>query len=157
MTAPTLPHLLPLRRFTPVPEHWVGRFSLADFERFLSCRAEEETQGVSDLELDLILKRDAGGRAVLSGQFSTTLLLVCQRCLRPVTLSVMGELNWMLAEKGVEIPDHFDAIECPKGQVDFKTALEDELILALPAVPLHPDSRVCESFNPTLLKITELG
>src|SRR5690606_6135407 len=85
---------------------------------------------------------DAHGRMFLAVGVQAKPLLVCQRCLAPVEVSVDSNNTLQLLE-GPDLPDDDlddpEAPECIQGSKRFDLAglVEDELILALPYVPRH--------------------
>jgi len=90
------------------------------------------------------LKREMAGGGVearLQLQAATTLQLVCQRCLQPVTvaLDVQSRLRFVgdeaLAEE-LDADSEEDVLALGTA-LDLHALIEDELILALPLVPRH--------------------
>ncbi len=89
--------------------------------------------------------RDEEGRAVMEGSAEASLPLICQRCAdlflfearavwrRVFALSEADERG--LAEKGLDVCYH-------NGPLDVAELVEEELILALPMAPRHPEG--CE-------------
>lgn len=74
------------------------------------------------------------------GQFSVTLSATCQRCLEAFSYEGSGELDVGVVEADADVPtgasaDDFLVLE---GQpLDVMRLFEDELLLALPMVPMH--------------------
>ena len=85
----------------------------------------------------------AGGgiEARLQLQAATSLQLVCQRCLQPVTvaLDVKPRLRFVADEALAEEldADSEDDVLALGAPLDLHALIEDELILALPLVPRH--------------------
>lgn len=89
-------------------------------------------------------KAVTGGEAEIRLQLRarTALQLTCQRCLRPmtVTLDVQPSLRFVQGEARAEALDE----DCDEDvlaltpSLDLLPLIEDELILALPLVPRHP-------------------
>ena len=91
-----------------------------------------------------------GAHPTLSGEFETTLMRVCQRCLEPMELSVSGEFEVVLVrdlEAADALQDRFDVMPVGMRPMLLKTIIEDEVLLAAPAVALHPVG-VCDAAEP---------
>src|SRR5262245_13202290 len=111
---------------------------------------------LADLErIRPLLRGDAGvarGRfrfhresalAVAEGHVSAILTLTCQRCLEEMTLPVDADSRLAFvdsAEASAEEIGSRDPVVAQDGQVSLATLIEEELLLALPLVPMHRDS-----------------
>ena len=82
---------------------------------------------------------------MLVGQLQTRLELECQRCLQPLDLPMDLEFS-LLIDATDEIVRHSsqDTLYSDDGYIDITEVVEDELILAIPLVALHEDTR-CNS------------
>ncbi len=72
--------------------------------------------------------------------------LVCQRCLETMTKPVEGSVRVALitAESDVSrVPEHLEPVLAPGGRIAVGELVEEELLLALPIVPLHGESSDC--------------
>jgi len=89
---------------------------------------------------------DAQWRLTLQGRLQAQLALTCQRCLEAVMVPVDVDVDLLLVrseEDADALADDADFLVLDaEGQLALADALEDELLLALPLVPLHDD---CES------------
>jgi uncharacterized protein len=81
---------------------------------------------------------------VMALTVSARIPLVCQRCLTPVTLEVDAERRFLFADDEDvaaqldEELDDMDVLATDKA-LDLPALIEDEILLALPAVPLHAE------------------
>lgn len=89
--------------------------------------------------------RDDDGRAVVLGGAELTVRPVCQRCLDPVAIQLDVPIALALVPdrapdrvQALALPDHLDPVETEDGQVRPLDLVEDELLLSLPQVPMHP-------------------
>lgn len=100
------------------------------------------------VESQLVFTRDAQGRTVIDGRAHAVLQLVCQRCLQSMPFEVDvavrvavvgddGEAQALAADAEPVIGD--------SGEVSPLALVEDELILALPLVPLHAADAGCRA------------
>ncbi|HEX6930229.1 MAG TPA: YceD family protein [Gammaproteobacteria bacterium] len=99
------------------------------------------------VHVELRARRDDAKRLLLNGRATAKLVLTCQRCMEAVTLPV--ESNIALAvvadeEKARSLPADLDPLLVDAGaEIDLEALVEDELILALPPVPMHDDADDC--------------
>lgn len=137
---------------TPAAPSVIDVFSLARREAevqgstpimsFARMVADAPEQGKRQAKWTVRGSVDAHGRMFLSVGVQASPLLVCQRCLAPVEVSVNSNNTLQLVESA-DLPDDDlddpEAPECIQGSKRFDLAglVEDELILALPYVPRH--------------------
>ena len=85
--------------------------------------------------------------AVLNGDAKVTVTLECQRCGKPFTHQVYTTYCFSPVrsdEQAEALPEAYEPIEVNEfGEIDLLAMVEDEIILALPVVPVH-DSEHCE-------------
>lgn len=114
-----------------------GDLPLADFARLGETLAGRDGQVSIDLQFD----RDAVGRPVVSGTLAAEVRLVCQRCMDsfPLSLHTTVALMPVTEDRGDAPPDPFEFVLVPDEPVALADWIEDELILALPQIPRHPD------------------
>ena len=101
----------------------------------------------SDVECDMSFDIDNQRLAVLTGDVKVTVSLECQRCGKPFTHHVYTKY-WFSPVKNNDqveaLPEAYAPIEVNEfGEIDLLALVEDEIILALPVVPVH-DSEHCE-------------
>lgn len=83
----------------------------------------------------------------IAGRLRATVELICQRCLAPLLLPLAVDLRLVPVHseaQAAELAEGFEPLLAPETQVVVAEMVEDELILALPLVPLHADLRQCE-------------
>jgi len=102
--------------------------------------------------------RDAQGRAVVRGHVSMTLRLTCQRCLEALAVVVDVPIALALAQSATEaqalglaavaeVPDDLDPLPLGPDPICALDLVEDELLLAIPLVPVHP-AEECRAADP---------
>jgi uncharacterized protein len=98
----------------------------------------------SDVTVSLECDVDLQGIVYLRGKAVTELTLICQRCMTLYTTEVTVEFCLSPCKDQAEIdelPDAYDPIECNEiGEVRLHQLIEDELIVAMPIIPMHEDS-----------------
>jgi uncharacterized protein len=73
-------------------------------------------------------------------------VLVCPRCLQPMTEPVNSSVRAGLitAESDAgRVPEHLEPVLAAGGRITVGELVEEELLLALPIVPLHGESSDC--------------
>jgi uncharacterized protein len=107
---------------------------------------------VGECRYALRFDRDALGIAYLEIHAEAGLPLVCQRSLEPFELPVRIEQRLGLIkreEQEAALPEGYEPVlVAAEGIIDVRALLEDELILAIPVVPVKPGSTPIERVWP---------
>lgn len=106
------------------------------------CEMLAGTDGLLQYELDF--GRDELGISYVDVHVRASLVLTCQRTLEPFTLPVavdtrLGLIRRERDEAGLP-PDCEPLLVAEDGRLNPADVIEDELLLALPLVPVNPDS-----------------
>lgn len=106
--------------------------------------AQGSLKGSGDVNVDLAFEREEGQQVfVMHGTLRVTLRVTCQRCLEPMNLELEAA-PWLVLTKSGE------RLQRQEGEADILVAdkplalsevVEEELLLALPMVPLHAPDR----------------
>lgn len=100
----------------------------------------------SDVVVSLECGVDLQGIVYLRGKAVTELTLLCQRCMTQFATEVTVDFCFSPCRTQAEIdelPDAYDPIECNEiGEVRLHQLIEDELIVAMPFIPMH-DNEDC--------------
>lgn len=118
-----------------------GDLPLADMQRLMQTGAE----GQGSVAIDLRFGRDAEGHRRLTGHIDAVLSLPCQRCLQGLCLTLALAPDLVLITAGTRedaVPEGADTLTVD-APVSLSQVVEDELILALPMMPMHPEG-ACE-------------
>jgi uncharacterized protein len=118
-----------------------GEEPIIQFERLIDGVADEVGAQRGMVRWRVSGRPDAQGRLFLHVQAHAAPTLVCQRCLQPVVVNVEAD-NLLQVVRSQEHPDDADDPDAPESIVgsarfDLLGLVEDELILAMPYVPLH--------------------
>lgn len=117
-----------------------GRVALKRFARLQDSLADSEGECRFRLGFD----RDAFGIAIVEVEADASLPLVCQRSLQPFQLpvSIRQRLGLVRNEKEeAALPPEVEPVMVgAEGELSPLDLIEDELILALPVVPLGPQA-----------------
>ncbi len=123
-----------------------GHAEWADLGRL----ARAGVRGRSDrVEGSFTAFREPGGAVVIEGRVEAEVGVTCQRCLGEVVLPVVGEFIVAVARsrrEGIRLQDDYETIELERGErVDLAGLIEDEILLAVPLVPMHQDRSQCDA------------
>ncbi|ACA31920.1 23S rRNA accumulation protein YceD [Histophilus somni] len=109
--------------------------------------AESVVKVLSDVQVTLSFFVDPQKLTVMKGRASVDVELECQRCGCPFSQSLECEFSYSpVSDLGKinELPEIYEPIELNEfGEIDLIGTVEDELIVALPIVPMH-SSEHCE-------------
>lgn len=124
-----------------------GRLELASLKRVLPL-LESTT---ADVDVNLEFNIDAGGIRYMHGTLETILALKCQRCLENMRLPVQSEFRLALVENDAaieQLPETYEPLLVETTPIRLYEVLEDELLLAIPMIPMHDESECsAQAFN----------
>jgi uncharacterized protein len=132
-----LPEFFDPRRPADLSGQMSGQIRLDRLSRLI----EAIEGGEPMVEVQLGIECDDQGRVILSGRVQARLTLECQRCLGPVAFPV--DIGFRLAvvetlAQAERLPDELDPLLLADGgPLRLADMVEDELLLALPQVPMH--------------------
>jgi len=138
------PHHLDLRCFAETASTLAGDWPAAGFERLAADAPPAGTGTVCwSAQGEQRDVKGATAQTWLHLQAETTVTLICQRCLKPMVHAVHGDRSFHFvadeaeAERLDEESEDDVLAMPPRGRLDLRPLIEDELILALPIVPRH--------------------
>lgn len=109
------------------------------------------------------------GRIIAEVSAAAAVVLRCQRCLQPMTLQIDCSSRVVLVESEsavADVPPELETALAPEGRLRLSDLIEEELLLALPAAPRHPEGQCPgvvaelkseESAHPTQRPFASLG
>ena len=86
------------------------------------------------------------GFVVADLSLSGAAILACQRCLQAMTEPVESSVRVALITAGADasrVPEHLEPVLASGGRITIGELVEEELLLALPIVPLHAQASDC--------------
>jgi uncharacterized protein len=122
-----------------------GRIPVAGLERVLPALISDE----GELQVELNLGKDLDGTCFLAGTIQGEIVLRCQRCMEGMTLPLdLGfRLGLLRNERAVnKLSDCYEPLVVTAEPAYIADIVSDEVLLALPIVPLHKDSDECHAF-----------
>jgi uncharacterized protein len=103
--------------------------------------------GAGSVHAQLQFGREQGfmvAQVALRGQLE----LICQRCMGPMALPIEISSPVLLIESEADAeaaPVEWETYLAAEGRLNLEALAAEELLLALPVVPLHADSSACEA------------
>lgn len=141
----TLPLVLDAWRMVATGRRFEGLLPLVGFKRLSSSLIEAE----GDCHYVVEFGRDDMGQRFVDLHLQAQLPLLCQRTLErffyPVDITQRLGLIRDEAEEAALLPDVEAVLVDDHGSLNPADLIEDELILAIPVVPINPDSEAIEA------------
>ncbi|MEX1828988.1 YceD family protein [Luteibacter sp. CQ10] len=145
----TLPSSVDAWREVRARRSFQGRLPVSAFSRLGEVVASPE----GDVTYELDFGRDNLGIAYVAVRAKASLMLVCQRSLEPFALPVEVDARLgLIVEEREEaaLPPGYEPLLLEEdGKLDPIATIEDELLLALPLVPVNPDHELPEEIAGT--------
>jgi uncharacterized protein len=116
-------------------------YPLDGFGRLRDSIARPEGQVAVDFQFHA-----AGSYPALEGTVRARAWLVCQRCLAAFEADLVSPVRVAFVSRDAEagrVPEAYDAVTAPEGRLSLAELVEDEVMLALPLVPMHANASEC--------------
>lgn len=111
-----------------------GTIALGDLVRLTSMLKSDE----SEIAVRFRISSGEYDVAVVKGHVEAALAIECQRCLKPVEMTVDLDFTLLVDATDELVKDSgLDTVYSEEGAIDIFEVIEDELILGLPLVALH--------------------
>ena len=131
-----LPQHINILRLAEYAVNFHGSLLIKDMQRLAPSLHSEEGEVVVNLDLG----SDEGTR-FCRVQLKTKVTLPCQRCMEPFSYEIISDFlhGIVNSEREAEtLAEHYEPIIVQDGLLIVQDMIEDELILKLPIVPMHP-------------------
>lgn len=134
-----LPEQADPRRLCEQGKSYEGRVALQGFARLAPLLTSNEGEAAFTLRFD----QDDEGRARIRGHVKADLQVRCQRCMDSMWLNV--DMNFLLSpvsgpQEAEMLPAEYDPLLLDEQLLHPVDLIEDELILAIPPAPRHPEA-----------------
>jgi uncharacterized protein len=129
-----------------------GAISLEKMQRLASLLAQND----GDAELEIRFDRDEAGLPYAQGTLKTVVQMVCQRCLSAMALKIETEFNLGVVsslKNARALPDNYEPLVADEVPISLTELIEDEILLALPVVAIHPDGQCARSTGKVMAEI----
>ncbi|HEY5789119.1 MAG TPA: YceD family protein [Gammaproteobacteria bacterium] len=115
-----------------------GRLAVDEMPRL---RAQLVAGGV-EVAVNLRLERQPGGLRTVCGEIVGEAELACQRCLQPLRWQIDCRVALAVVASRAEeqrLPEGYEPLYLDGGPLATRELVEDEILLGLPLVAMHPD------------------
>jgi len=136
-----LPHSVDPRRLAELRREFVGTLALERLPRLAAVVAPADP-AADYASYRLRFRRDASGRDLVEGEVAATLHLRCERCSQALEFPVASAFTLAVVDgldEAAQLPDAYDPLLPEEATLDPAALVEDELLLAVPAVPRHAE------------------
>lgn len=120
-----------------------GEVAVSALERL--CPLLSDNDGV--LKVRLAFRLDERRIRVLQGSIDGEIRLVCQRCLQSLAFPLQIEFSLGIVTDESEIdrlPEGYEPLLVSGDPLITAEVIEDEILLVIPAVPVHSDEQRCD-------------
>jgi uncharacterized protein len=143
----TLPAVIDAWRMVSARRQFEGSLPLSAFKRLRDSLVDAEGECRYALEFG----RDAGNQPFVEVRVDAELPLQCQRTLERYLhrVRLVQQLGLITSEaQESALPEHMEPLLVPEsGELQPADLVEDELILAVPVVPINPDSTLPDAYR----------
>lgn len=112
---------------------------------------EAVEQCLDSVTCRLVFRRGEDNHRTLEGSCQTRVTMTCQRCLGSVEIPVQSQFELGLVfndDQAKSLPRRLEPVLMDeKGILDLWSVIEDEVLLALPSFPTHPETE-CQLSQP---------
>ena len=129
-----------------------GVITSEESEKELPRLNEAIVKSAGDIEYLLEFDRDKFSNRIVSGFVKTKVILQCQRCMSDFTLDLSCDIATAFVQNDFDIKSAEDSnyeifwLE-QKENLDPRILIEDELLLALPQIPMHSHMKNSETVS----------
>lgn len=137
MSEKELPHKVDAYRFADNEIALQGTLKVRDMQRLAGYLADD----TGNINVNITFGRDEQKIRFMRGEFEAHVTLQCQRCLEPFEYPILGRILLGMVESEEEVnhlPKGYDSVFIKEGMLIIPEVIEDELIVSLPLVPMHP-------------------
>ncbi len=116
---------------------YAGGVPLAELSRLAPLLTSTEGEAA----FVLAFGKDAERRSIVDVKVTARLPIQCQRCLGEMIEAVETRSRLAIVggpDEAEQLPDELDPLLFLEGRLALRGLVEDELILAIPAAPMHP-------------------
>ena len=130
------PEIVDPWRVSEQKQAFSGSVQLGDLPRLSPLLSH--TEGIADYQF--LFSRDQYRRPLIEGRVVATLWQTCQRCLEEMSLKVDSGFRLVVVQgydEAGQVDESLEPLLAEEGSIRLLDLVEDELLLALPAVALH--------------------
>jgi uncharacterized protein len=133
-----LPEYIDPWHFGEMEKEISGYVELSNLPRLTDTLVDQEGKA----EFVFRFRKGKKQRIHITGYVCASLQLECQRCLEPVCFQIATEIDAVVVEgfdEAEQLPDEYEPLMADERLIRLYDVIEDELLLALPYVAMHPE------------------
>jgi len=118
------------------------RYRLEEFERLVDVLVDPDGEAVAGFRFRNVADDLPGCELTVAAEVT----LRCQRCLQGFVQALRSTTKLAFVagdEAAMRVPEEWEAVTSDQGRVALRDLVEDELLLSLPIVALHPPGTAC--------------
>jgi len=139
-----LPELIEPQRMAETGRLLTGTIAIGKMKRLSPLLYQVGDKKPVDVSVSLDFGVDESGQANITGRFEVDITLQCQRCMQELELHIAEKISLAIihsSQQANDLPSHYEPLLVEEEMVSLPELVEDEILLALPSVPLHePES-----------------
>jgi len=136
-----LPELIDPDRMAETGRILKGALAIGKMKRLSPLLFKSENDHTTqDVSVELEFGVDDSGQLNITGNFKTDLTLECQRCMQAMNLHIAEKISLAIvhsSQQANDLPSYYEPLLVDEEMVSLPELIEDEILLALPSVPLH--------------------
>ncbi len=142
-----IPQRVDYQRYTDQGVTLDGVISLQEAQKDLVRFNDSIIENTGDIKYQLVFDRDLLGNRIVTGEVAAEVILQCQRCMDNFKLDLNCHVSIAFVQNDFEQQQaedfQYDIFWLKKKELfDPRVLIEDELLLALPQIPMHPESEI---------------
>ncbi len=141
-----LPEFIDPWHLAEIGKELSGTVRLDNFPRLQEMLVSQEGEAEFSLRFFIGEKN----RIHITGYVKAELDLECQRCMEPVRTSVAAEVDVVVVEgydEAKQLSEKYEPLLAGDKRLRLNEVIEDELLLALPQVPMHQKGECKAAYN----------
>ena len=141
-----LPEYIDPWHFAEIGKELTGQVRLTNLSRLDGILLDDK----GDAEFLFSFHKGENRQIHITGYVKADLKLECQRCMQPVVISIASDMDVVVVEGYEEaklLADEVEPLLVGEQRVRLNEIIEDELLLALPQVPMHPENMCKAEFE----------
>ncbi len=119
-----------------------GRVAARGMTRLQALMRYDLGDDAGEVDVDLIFEQvRSSALRRMHGHLAVAVKATCQRCLEPMNVELVAKPDVILLRQGeseTALPPEADALTVGQTPVSLAELVEDELLLVMPMVPMHP-------------------
>lgn len=136
MSDSSIPAYADTRKIFLAQENISGNLSLERLPRFSKSLSDSE----GSVQIDLRFTLSDAKERLISGSLEARVNIFCQRCLKPLAIELMDDINLALVrdeQAAKQLNPELDPWICEDHRLDLAELVEEQLILCMPLVSFH--------------------